>query len=132
MGADQERKFDRLPDAELDVMLVLWDEDRPMKTSKILERLNWEKNWSISTLQSLLSRLSDRGFVRAEKNMRFKYYVPAVKEEDYRRLETRQFIGRVYGNSCRLLVETLLSENILNSSELREILRMFSDELDGN
>ena len=130
MSADRDKKPDRLPDAELDVMLVLWNTDRPMKTSKILEQLNGEKNWSISTLQSLLSRLSDRGFVRAQKNMRFKYYMPAVREEEYKVWETRQFVQRMHGNSCRLLIETLLSDHAFERSDIRYILKLLGDALE--
>ena len=130
MSADQNRKPDRLPDAELDVMLVLWNAQTPMKTSKILEQLNWEKNWSISTLQSLLSRLSDRGFVRAEKNMRFKYYRPVVREDDYKIWETRQFVQRLHGNSCRLLIETLLNDHAFEVSDIQYILQLLTQALD--
>ncbi|MBK5262245.1 MAG: BlaI/MecI/CopY family transcriptional regulator, partial [Peptostreptococcaceae bacterium] len=63
-------KFCRLPDAELEVMKVVWELDAPVSTSMIMERLKY-KNWHISTVLKLISRLSERGFIKSEKNGRF-------------------------------------------------------------
>jgi len=121
---NSEKNFGRLPDAELDVMLVLWGAEGPMKTAKILEALNNKKEWSISTLQSLLSRLEERGFVEVQKQMRFKYYVPAISEADYRNKETKTFLERLHGNSFKSLIATLIDSKAASSSELAEIEEM--------
>ncbi|MGE4485771.1 MAG: BlaI/MecI/CopY family transcriptional regulator [Oscillospiraceae bacterium] len=120
-------KIDRLPDAELDVMLVLWNAHEPMKTSAILEVLNREKNWSMSTLQALLSRLSDRGFVRAETLSRLKYYSPAVREEEYRIKETKSFLKKLHGNSFKSLVLSLIDGDAIDGDDLEEIETMLRE-----
>ena len=45
----------KLPDSELEVMLVLW-QNSPLKTPEIMKELK-HTGWSISTLQALLQRL---------------------------------------------------------------------------
>ena len=49
--------FTRLPDAELDVMQALWQAGRPTRPSQLLEALRDKRDWSLSTLQVLLTRL---------------------------------------------------------------------------
>ena len=132
MRQNKEQDISRLPDAELDVMLVLWDAGEPMKTAKLLEVLNKKKDWSMSTLQSLLSRLEERGFVEVQKHMRFKYYVPAISEEDYRQKETRIFLERLHGNSFKSLIATLIDSNTVDSSDLKEIEEMLRKAGDKN
>lgn len=128
-------EMNRLPDAQLDVMLVLWNANEPLKTSKILEILNQEKDWSISTLQSLLARLEERGFVKVQKHMRFKYYVPLIEEKVYRNKETKTFLERLHGNSFKSLIATLIDSKSISESELKEIedmLRKAGNKNDGN
>ena len=115
------KQMARLPDAELDVMLILWDATEPLKTSYILERINQKKNWSMSTLQALLSRLADRNFIGCEKQKRYHYYYPLVCEEDYRAQETKTFLERFYGNSYRSLIATLVNDDIIHEDDIDEI-----------
>ena len=132
MQPNKEPTIDRLPDAELDVMLVLWNAEGPMKTARILEILNRKKDWSISTLQSLLARLEERGFVDVQKQMRFKYYLPVISEEDYRQKETKTFLERLHGNSFKSLVATLIDSNAADSAELEEIEELLRKAVERN
>lgn len=118
-----QEKLDRLPDSELDVMLVLWSFSRPMKPSEIHEILTTEykKDWSISTVQALLARLSDRGFIQAEKEGRLKFYTPVVSEASYREKETRTFLQRLHGNSYKSLLATLVQSHEINEEDIDEI-----------
>ncbi len=124
----QEKQFQRLPDAELDVMLVLWEAGKEMKTSALLEELNQNRSWSMSTLQALLARLSERGFVRAETRGRLKYYSPTVSEEDYRNRETKTFFERFYKNSFKDLFAGLVNTRSITKEDIRELEEMLRKE----
>lgn len=121
MNKNNEKRIDRLPDAELDVMLVLWNTIESLKTSQIAEVLNEQKNWSMSTVQSLLARLAERGFVSVKKELRLKYYSPAISEELYRSKETKTFLERLHGNSFKSLIATLANDKTINTSDIDEI-----------
>ena len=62
----------KLPESELEVMLVLWEKN-PLKTPEIMKALN-HTGWSISTLQALLQRLEDKGVVTKTMEGRTKLY----------------------------------------------------------
>ena len=117
----KEGKLSRLPDAELDVMLVLWENPDPMKTTEISQALKEKKDWSMSTVQALLARLLERGFVTVKKKERLKYYSPLIGENVYRSQETKTFLERLHGNSWRNLLMTLVSNHEMNESDLDEI-----------
>ena len=53
-------KMKKLPDAEFDIMKVVWANEPPMTTTIIMEQLGKEK--------SLMLRLVERGFLRSENN----------------------------------------------------------------
>ncbi len=115
------KKFGRLPDAELDVMLVLWGQQVPMKTAEIFQALEQKKGWSMSTVQALLTRLTERGFVTVQKKERLKYYTPIISEEAYRSQETSTFLERLHGNSWKSLLMTLVRNHEMSESDLAEI-----------
>jgi BlaI family penicillinase repressor len=132
MMGEQNQGLNRLPDAELDVMRVLWESKAPMKTAQVLAVLNREKSWTMSTLQALLSRLENRGFVTSEKKLRLRYYAPAVRQDGYRLKETKTFLKRLYNNSFKDMVAALIDDDALSSEDLDEIAELIRKSGDKN
>ena len=116
-----ERKLEKLPDAELDVMLALWRYRSPVRTSQILGDVRDARNWSLSTLKVLLGRLADKGFVEVTRQGRFTLYRALVSEADYRRQETQSLLKRYYKNSVKSMIAALVEEESLSGEELSEL-----------
>lgn len=114
------KKLEKLPEAELDVMLALWTHTRPVRTARLLEDLT-DRAWSPSTLKVLLGRLSDKGFVEVTREGRFTLYRALVREEDYRRMETNGLLRRYYKNSAADMIAALVRDEALTGSELAEL-----------
>ena len=93
------KKNKRLGDAELEIMLVIWDCTEPVTSTYILEQLRGRRNWALSTLMTTLSRLADKGFVFCDRTTRTNYYSALISEEDYKAQEGRSFLEKLYGNS---------------------------------
>ena len=70
MGEVMFDKMRKLPDAELEVMKAIWENTPPMSTNDVMKVISTEKDWNISTLLTLLSRLIKRGFLSSEKRGR--------------------------------------------------------------
>lgn len=124
-------KIEKLPDSELSVMLVLWSVNEPMKTSAILELLSEDKSWTMSTLQTILSRLQKRGFVEVTTEKRLNYYSPKISEDDYRELETKSFLKKFYGNSCSRLFAALADTHRLKQEDIDEISAIIENAKEG-
>lgn len=54
------KKLNRLPEAELTVMRAVWRLEPPVPTGAIRTRLEKERPWNLSALQTLLARLTER------------------------------------------------------------------------
>lgn len=50
----------KLPDSELEIMMIIWDADEKVTSDYIMEKLN--KTWQKTTVLNFLTRLCDRGF----------------------------------------------------------------------
>jgi len=51
----------KLGDAELEIMKVLWKQDRPATSGEILEGLEGCVDWKLSSLMTALNRLAEKG-----------------------------------------------------------------------
>lgn len=124
----KERK--NLPEAELDIMLVIWYEEKKegegVTAPRILEKL--ERPLTASALHSYLKRLEERGYLRCEKAGRVNRYVPLISEEEYRRQESGGILERLYGGSLKAFTAALWDGGELSLGDLDE-MRDFLDEL---
>ena len=111
----------RLPESELEVMLALWRNSQPVRTSELLQQLLKTHSWTLSTLKVLLGRLEEKGFVEVTRQGRFTLYQALVREEDYRRSETKGLLKRYYQNSVKSMVAALVSEGDLTEEDLAEL-----------
>ena len=116
-----EETMGRLPDAELEIMLIIWEAKEPVSTGDIMEKLEGNKSWHISTVLKLLSRLSERGFIKNEKQGRFNRYTALVDEEEYRERETKSFMEKLHGNSFQSLVASLYNSHSITNKDIEEI-----------
>ena len=60
----------KLPEAEFEIMKIVWESNPPITTSIIMHEIGNEKGWKIQTVVSLMKRLTERGFLRSEKKLR--------------------------------------------------------------
>ncbi len=112
----------KLPDAEFEVMKVVWANEPPITTPKIMEQIGREKEWKIQTVVSLMLRLVERGFLRSEKHGKERTYYALINREDYLRFETGKFMRQFHDNSFLNLVNTLYADKALTDKDMDELL----------
>ena len=72
----------RLPDAEFNVMKVIWNLVPPITTNKITNKLA-DNTWKPQTLLTVLKRLSEKGFLNIIKDGKEHQYEVLIKEDEY-------------------------------------------------
>lgn len=113
----------KLPDAEFDIMKVVWANDPPITTNIVMEQLGKEREWKAQTVISLMLRLVERGFLHTEKNSKERTYFPLVNREDYLKFETGNFMKQYHESSFLNLVNTLYDDKALSDEDIDELLR---------
>jgi predicted transcriptional regulator len=111
----------KLPDAEFDIMKIVWANEPPITTNIIMQQLGNEREWKAQTVISLMLRLVKRGFLRTEKNSKERTYFPLVLKEDYLKFETGSFIKQFHDNSFLKLVNTLYDDEMLTDKDIDEL-----------
>lgn len=118
----------QISDAELEIMKVIWEAESPMLFAQITEALarngnNWRKN----TLITLLSRLMQKGYLRADKQGRKNEYISCLTEQEFQSAQTEQFVDRIYEGKVSGLIAGLVQSDRLSEEEyaqLRKILEV--------
>ena len=122
------KKMKKLPDAEFEIMKVVWAHEPPITTTIIMQNLGNEKDWLIQTVVTLMSRLVGRGFLRTEKHGKDRLYFPIVKRDDYLKFETGNFIKQYHENSFINLVNTLNENKTLTDKDIDELLEWVKEK----
>ncbi|MGM9525921.1 MAG: BlaI/MecI/CopY family transcriptional regulator [Peptococcaceae bacterium] len=115
----------KLPEAELEIMLVIWDGQQPVTSEYIMERL--DKDWTRPTLLKLLTRLCDRGFLRCDKEGRHNVYSVLVPREDYVQDVSSNFLQKLHHNSLTSLVASLYDGQKVSKADLEELKRFIEE-----
>ena len=63
-----------------------------------------------TTLLTLLTRLSDRGFIKIEKVGRSALYTPLVTKEDYLAKQSRRFLDTLCGGNIATFASALMQQ----------------------
>ena len=119
----------RLPESELEIMMIIWEYNRPVNRMEIEERL--KKDVAAPTILSFLNRLEAKGFVSVEKIGKINWYTSLVKEEEYLQKESRNILRRMYQNSLKNFVTALYDGEGLSSQDIED-LKAFIEEKSPN
>ena len=111
----------RLPDSELELMMIIWDAEGSVTRSEIENRLPTERKLSATTVLSFLSRLQEKGFLEVERDGKTNRYLPLVEKETYLREESRSIWKRLYQNSVGNFMTALGSGEELSDRDLDEL-----------
>ena len=111
---------EKISEAELVVMEALW-EQAPATANDVADRVTAERDWSLQTVKTLLSRLMAKEVIAADQDGRRFLYSPLIAREDYVGGESRRLVDRLFGGSAASLVAHLAETEALTEDDLAEI-----------
>lgn len=117
----------RLPDSELEIMMIIWESSEPVTSAYVSEKLKDKKKWKITSVLTFLSRLVEKGFVASTREGKINIYSAIIGEQEYLESEGKSFLEKLYGNSLTTFVSSLYKCNAINDDDLAE-LRNFIDK----
>jgi BlaI family penicillinase repressor len=113
--------FPPLANAELAVMELLWDESG-LTARKIRETLYPDASKAQhGTVQRLLQRLEEKGFVSRDKSLPVHIFSAAVSREAYASGQLESLTAKLTGGSIAPLITHLLNEEKITPEEIRRL-----------
>lgn len=121
-----DNKIRRLPDTELEVMQAIWDCVPPVSRADIETKIYDNHPMAETTLQTLLSRLTEKSFLTVQILKRKKYYTPLVSRQEYQISQSKSFFQKVYRGNLSAFANALC-EGGLTKEELAELRTLLEE-----
>ncbi len=120
----------RLPDAELEIMKVVWHNECPISTSEVKRIIDEESDVKRTqqTVQTLINRLIAKEYIAKDKRGKEYIYTPLVAEKDYVEFESEQFLKKMHGNSVANLMRALFDSKKISDEDISELEKMFKEK----
>ena len=115
------RTIQKLPESELDLMIVLWKQKNDMSRSEIEKIVNQKKTLAPTTILTLLSRLEKKGIVSVNRDGNLNKYRWLVSQEEYQQKEGKGMLEKLYGNSVKNFVAALYQGREIDDEDLKEL-----------
>lgn len=112
---------ERIGEAELAVMEVLWSANAPLTATEVAQRIEAGRDWSDRTIKTMLARLLAKGVLAHEEDGRRYLYRPVVARERYVAGESRRLVDRLFGGRAAPMVAHLAQGDGLSRDDIAEL-----------
>ncbi|WP_113960902.1 BlaI/MecI/CopY family transcriptional regulator [Roseimicrobium gellanilyticum] len=115
--------------SEWTVMEYLWEES-PQTAAEVIAGLRESTGWAPNTVRTLLTRLVEKGALRAKDNEAgVREYAPAVKRDAVVRAESKTFLQRVFRGAEKTLLAHFAANARLTPEEVKELKRLLDENV---
>lgn len=121
------KNLGRLSETEMEVMEVIWGLATTVTVNQLLDIFK-SKGWKTSTLSTILKRLIEKGFLTKSMSGKVNYYDPTLTFSEYKKYETKTFLGRLYNGKVKNFIAALVDEDELNQEDITELKEWFKRE----
>jgi BlaI family transcriptional regulator, penicillinase repressor len=125
----QKKALTALSSAEQALMDILWKK-HPASVLELLEAVNESRADSVTrnTLQTQLTRLEAKGWIKRDDSSRSHAYEPAVQEQHGRTSVLAELKQRFFGGSSLALVRCLVENGDITAEELAELRKILRNK----
>lgn len=114
-------KLGKISEAEMEIMKIIWEKDKQMTTAEILEELPKENSWKTTTVMTLMSRLTEKGILSVTKVGKLNHYFPKISEEEYKAIQTDNFLEDMHKGSVKNFMATLFNSKKISKKDISEL-----------
>jgi len=114
----------KLAEVELQIMKGIWQQGKPVTVKDIHTDLfpNGEKAYT--TVQTFMNILVEKHFLRKDKIGLVNFYFPLITKSEYAKLETSNFVSRIFKGSFGELAAYLVASGELSDKDLQTLKQL--------
>ena len=114
--------------SEMEIMRIIWDKGDKVTTKELTELLPDKK---LTTISTLAGRLIDKGALKSEKIGRSHAheYEAVITEDEYRSMQTKDFVKSIYRGSAKGLISTLFRDENFTKEDIAELKRFIDERM---
>lgn len=114
-------KIAKITEAEMEIMKIIWEENKEITTATILEKLPKENSWKTTTVMTLITRLIEKDILNVNKIGKLNHYSAKVTEEEYKAVQTDVFLDDMHNGSIRNFMATLYNSRKISKKDIADL-----------
>ena len=119
-----------LTEGEWAIMKAVWELE-PCAAPTVQEALQKTRNWSYSTVRTLMDRMVGKGLLRTEKVRHLTLYRAAVTSAQAQQGEVLYALKNAFNGALGPMVECLLETKGVNATELDQLEELIRKKRNG-
>ena len=117
------RKLRAMSPAETEVLRLVWQIEGAT-VQQICDLLPAKRNIAYKTVQTLLRRLEDKGYLKHKISGKAHVFLPAVKREDVVKRTVVDFLDRLFGGDPKPLMQFLAEDGQIDAEDIERLRRL--------
>ena len=116
-----------LTDGEWAIMKAVW-ELQPCAAPTVQEALQSTRNWTYSTVRTLLDRMVAKGLLTAEKIRHLSLYRAAITRDQAQKGEVLSALKKAFNGVLSPMMHCLLETQDLNAEDLADLEKLIKEK----
>ena len=114
------KKSYELTEGEWAIFKAVWDNE-PCAAPTVQEKLASRKNWTYSTVKTMMDRMVTKGLLTTERIRNLILYRSAITKKQAQKGEIMRALKRAFNGALTPMMQFLLDNNELSSEQLSEL-----------
>ena len=124
------KKNYELTEAEWAIFEAVWDNE-PCAAPTIQEVLQDRKNWTYSTVKTLMDRMAAKGLLKTERIRNLILYRSAITRQQAQKGEVMRTMKRAFRGALTPMMQFMLDSGGLSARQLNELEAMIKNKRTG-
>lgn len=114
------RKLPAMSPAETEILRFVWQLEKAT-VQQVCNQLPPKRNIAYKTVQTLLRRLEEKGYLRHKIKGRAYVFFPSIKREDVVKRTVVDFLDRLFGGDPRPLMQFLAEDGKIDAEDIEKL-----------
>lgn len=112
-----------LTEAEWAIIKAVWEHE-PCTAPDVTEALAEKRQWSYSTVKTMMDRMVDKGLLATQKIRNLILYRSTITQEDAQKGEVLRTLKRAFDGALTPMMQFLLKNEEISAGEIEELKKM--------
>jgi BlaI family penicillinase repressor len=120
MEVSMAKKNYELTEAEWAIIQAVW-ENEPCAAPTVQEKLEARKNWTYSTVKTLMDRMVTKGLLKTERIRNLILYHSVITRRQAQKSEVMRTVKRAFDGAFTPMMQFMLDNHALSQKQLNEL-----------
>ena len=112
---------------ETEILRLVWELNEAT-VQQVRDQLPSDRDLAYNTVQTLLCRLEQKGYLKHRLRARAHVYSALVKPDEVIKTTVRDFLGRLFGGDPKPLVQFLAEDGKIDEGDIRRLRELIKEK----